>query len=99
MNMEEFKKKIITDYNRYKNQYEEFDENKKKLIKGLNVKKNSIIDVHDYGICRVIDKKENATAVAILVIEEDGSVNWYRHPDSNSDFSIYSVWCKKIRER
>jgi hypothetical protein len=46
------------------------------------VSNGDIIDVNDFGMCRIEEIGED---IVYLVEEEDDSINWYVNPDSNSD--------------
>lgn len=56
------------------------------------------IDVHDYGICKIVKKGESGT-IAYLVNEQDGSINWYLNPDDRSDVILDYKFVTFVRER
>lgn len=62
----------------------------------MSAREGEEIDVHDYGICKIVEK---SNAIAYLVEEEDGSIYWYLNPDFNSDKILAERFVKFIKER
>lgn len=57
------------------------------------------IDVHDWGICKLVEIVSKDTVTIFLVEEGDGSINWYVNPDFNSDTILVQRNVEFVRNR